>query len=601
MIRATPVALTLVLAGCALLPGGSSLPPAPAPVEPPEIVDLAPQDPFHPDDIVPFDALEVARFAAEREAAGANRIALPGLPSGADPADFDIPLHYNADVQYWMDYFTGRGRANFELYLTRKGRYEEMILERLRERGMPQDLIYLALIESGFSPRAVSRAQAVGLWQFIAATARRFGLEVSAFTDERRDPSRSTDAALAYLQELYDRFGSWFLVAAAYNSGENRVERVLRERAGGARASDSLYWAIQRYLPAETRSYVPMMIAAAILSKYRDAYGFSIQPEPPERFDIVEVPDATDLDVIAEAAGVSRAEIDALNPQFLRGMTPPGRAVQVRVPEGRGEAFRAAYALIPPEERVRFIEHIVSRGETLSGIAARYGSTVAEIQAANAIRNPNAIQINQRLIIPRAGATRASTVASASTASTSASSASTSARTVSATASTSAASTTVYRVRSGDSLWSIAQRHGVTVADLRAWNGLGNSNTIRPGQELRVAPGGSGAGATVTVYRVRAGDSLWSIAQRHGVTVADLRAWNGLGNSNTIRPGQELRIAAGGSGEAVTRTHEVRRGDTLWAIARLHGVTTAELMEWNGLTPNSVIRPGDVLTLRLAR
>lgn len=440
-----------------------------------------------------------------------------------DADDFDFPVLLNDQVLFWKEYFSTRIPERFALYLTRMGRYEPLISHQLRQRGMPQDLIFLALIESGFSPVAYSPAHAVGVWQFIAATGRRYGLEVSHYIDERRDPVRATEAALDYLEDLYERFGSWYLAAASYNTGENRVERLLRTHADGARGDDDLFWQIRDRLPRETREYVPKIIAAAILGRHADHFGFGeVEPEPAESFEVVTVPDATDLGVIAGAAGVDVAEVKALNPHFLRDMTPPGRAVQVRLPPGRGEAFTKAYALIPPDERVQFIEHMVRPGETLSHIARRYGVSIGELQAANRISNPHAIAMNSRLIVPRGGGARPA-AGSRSVAEPSEGGSG---------AGESASST--YTVRRGDSLWTIARSFGVSVDDLRQWNQLSGS-TIRPGQKLELRH-------AFRTYSVQAGDTLWDIARAHGVTIAEIRDWNGLSSESVIRPGQTLHI-----------------------------------------------------------
>lgn len=315
------------------------------------------------------------------------------------PDDFDLPIHLNERVEYWANFYRYRIPDRFEQYLSRMGRYQAFILERLRERGMPEDLIFVALIESGFSPVARSPAHAVGLWQFIAPTGRRYGLEVSRYVDQRRDPYLATDAALDYLQDLYHRFGSWYLAAAAYNTGENRVERVLRQHASGRRGDDALFWEIAHALPNETRNYVPKLIAATILGRYAADFGFAAPTHEPDEFDVVEVPDATDLDVIAGAAGVSTAEIERLNPHFIRGLTPPGRATHVRIPAGRAADFYREYALIPPNRRVRVIEHVVASGDTLWGIARRHRVSVAQLQEWNRLGGSSTIRPGDRIRI----------------------------------------------------------------------------------------------------------------------------------------------------------------------------------------------------------
>ncbi len=483
-------------------------------------------------------AEEEERLAGEQadaeleELAGEDDAALPLI----DQSDFDLPITVNERVEYWMEYFQDRNRDRFAVYLSRMGRYEELILSELRARKMPEDLIYLALIESGFSPTATSSAAAVGVWQFIAPTARRYKLEVSRYVDERRDPVKATSAALDYLQDLYDRFGSWYLAAAGYNTGENRVERILRERAQGARGADSLYWEISNYLPSETRNYVPKMIAAAILGTYRDRYGFDdVELQVSEPFEVVSIPDATELGVIARAAGVEQAEIEALNPHFFRGVTPPGRKVEVRIPTGKRDIFQVAYAKIPPAQRVTRIEHVVGRGETLSHIARRYRTTVAAIQETNGIKDAHSIRVGRRLVIAYGKAATAVQVGKET--STVAASQQKSAPTARQPGPAERTKTTVYRVRAGDSLWSIAQRHGVRIEDLRTWNNLGDTSKILPGQEIKVSAAGE-----IIVYRIQPGDTIWAIAQRHGITADQLMQWNSITDGATIRPGEELEV-----------------------------------------------------------
>lgn len=528
------IALASTLTGCARVPG----PVAPEPYTPDPAELEAIQEQLTEEDVRAFLAAKAeARLAEEEADATVAEGREPEETEVAlfDQADFDLPITMNDRVEFWMEYFQDRARDRFATYLTRMGRYEDLIRGELRARGMPEDLIYLALIESGFLPSATSRAAAVGIWQFITPTARRYKLEVSRYVDERRDPIKATTAALDYLQDLYDRFGSWYLAAAGYNSGENRVERILRERAGGARGADSLFWEISAYLPSETRNYVPKMIAAAILGKYRDRYEFNdIVPDVDTPFDVVTVPDATELGVIARAAGVEKEVVEILNPHYLRGVTPPGRKVEVRIPAGRAETFQVAYAKIPPRERVTRIEHVVRSGETLSHIARRYGVSVAAIQETNGIRNPNSIRAGRTLVIAYGNAAGARNTASSTA---SATRASTNTATVAAASDTKSSGEVTYRVRAGDSLWTIARQHGVTVADLRKWNGLDTSNRILPGQQLRIS-----SAEEVIVYRIQPGDTIWDIARKHGVTVDQILSWNSIDAGATIRPGEELRV-----------------------------------------------------------
>jgi membrane-bound lytic murein transglycosylase D len=230
---------------------------------------------------------------------------------------------------------------------------------------------------------------------------------VGPLLDERRNPFKSTEAAGDFLLALRQEFGSWFLALAAYNSGPFRVNRILDRYAPLSPRSDSLYWAIRPYLPRETRDFVPKFIAAAAVAQNPRAHGFDVPSDTLGFvFDEVVVPDATTLDVVAEAARAPQGEIERLNPEVVRGITPPGRRTTLRVPAGLGSTFEENYARIPPGERVTFVEHRVARGETLSHIARRYGVPLRELQAANPRVNPRRLQIGQRLTVPIAPRSR---------------------------------------------------------------------------------------------------------------------------------------------------------------------------------------------------
>jgi len=469
--RTLATVLAVAAGGCAGISRTPPLPPRPevVEIEPPQIIELDLSDPA---------GLEPAPFGepASDSIPTSDREA----PSGLDLSGTTIPLEINPRVQYWIDAFTGRERDHFALYLSRQGRYGELIESRLRDRGLPDELLYLAIIESGLSPVARSKARAVGMWQFIAGTARLEGLEVSEYLDERRDVERSTDAAINHLERLYNRFGSWYLAAAAYNSGEGRVARAIARRAKGDEPSDSMFWKIHPALPRETRDYVPKLIAATIIGRNREQFGFGeIIPLEPVPVDRVTVPDATDLNVIAEAAGVPASVVAEMNPHLPRQVTPPGRATEVRLPAGSAPTFEVAFARIPPEKRVRFLDHTVKRGETLSQIARRYGTSVSLVQQTNGLRSANRLKIGQRLRIPR-GAVATTRIASNVT---------TSSRSTASPQAQRPAGTVTYRVQRGDSLWAIARRHGVTTANLMEWNSLNSGSVLKPGDRLIIRAG----------------------------------------------------------------------------------------------------------------
>ncbi len=408
---------------------------------------------------------------------------------GSDAATtFDIDVTSFAGhrrVLEYLEFFQLDARDRFEIWLSRLGRYEGMIRERLRARKLPEDLVYLTLIESGLSNTAVSRARAVGMWQFMAATGRGYGLQIDAWMDERRDPYKATDAAVAHLADLVERLGSVYLAAAAYNAGAGRIEREIRRLPGEPDSVDDQTFfqiADRRNLRRETRDYVPKLIAAALVAKQPARYGFTdIQRLPPLVFDEVSVPDATGLDVLARLADTAVAAMLELNPQFVRGITPPQRTVIVRVPRGMGARVAERYAELPINERVTFVDHYVTSGQTLSGIAQRYKVTITMLQAANPRLRARALRVGQRIIVPMSGRVvprgawsnppeprvrRASgggryRIASAD-------------------------GTTRHRVAAGETASGIARRHGVGLMALLEANDLTLRSVIRPGDVLQI-------------------------------------------------------------------------------------------------------------------
>lgn len=278
---------------------------------------------------------------ATLEAISVPRPPIPGLP-----------LHVNPRVERWLEAFRTTRRPEFENLLERRGIYSGMIGAKLEERGMPQELLYIAMIESGLSPFAVSHVSAVGLWQFMSPTAMQYGLRVDGYVDERRDPVRATDAALDYLQWLHSRFGgSWYLAAAAYNAGPGRLERILNRHADGRTGDENLYWEILEYLPRETREYVPKIIALTMLANDADASGFDMSGVEPYRYDNVFVPAGTTLGRVAAALDIDVATLRNLNPHLTRGVTPPGEIYAVRIPIGGSAAVVNALAETLPARK----------------------------------------------------------------------------------------------------------------------------------------------------------------------------------------------------------------------------------------------------------
>lgn len=429
-------------------------------------------------------SLNLPASAAASEPDARDRWVPRGGPASADAPTYDIDVMSFADrdrVRYYESYFLGKARDRFAIWLGRLPRYEGMIRERFRQLGIPQDLVYLALIESGYSNTAVSRANAVGMWQFIASTARNYNLTVDAWVDERRDPFLATDAAGRHLADLYERFGSWYLAAAAYNGGAGRVTRgIQRLRSNPDSVSDETFFDLsaRRYLRLETRDYVPKLIAAALIAKNPLRYGFDSIPALQRlTFDEVTVTDQTGLDVLAELADTTARALMELNPHYYRGVTPPGRVSIVRVPRGTGGTVARRYGDLPPNERVNFVEHVVKSGETLSGIAQRYGVSVSLIRAANGNVDPKRLGIGKRLVIPVSPAARTRAAGGQAPR-----------------PSAPIPGARYHTVRSGDSLWRISQRYGVTINDLSRWNRIDRNDVLKVGAQLAVAPPPSSGG-----------------------------------------------------------------------------------------------------------
>ena len=481
-----------------------------------------------------------------------------------DPKEFDIPIVVNDEVISWMRYFLGSGRKYYHRYLERSTRWLPMMHRELKARGLPKDLIYLSMIESGFSTGATSYVSAAGLWQFMPYTGRDYGLRIDWWVDERRDPELSTKAALRYLSDLNKMFaGDWMLSWASYNGGQGRVMKATR------RAGSTDFWTLARgnFLHPETDNYVPKIMAAAILGKHPERYGFvGVKYLPAFDFDAVNVPASTRVDVIARCGGVTSDAFQDLNPGLRRFALPPEPASQrVRVAKGAGEGFQACFDAVPEAERITQLQrHIVKRGESLAGIARKYKVPVAELARTNNLSTKARLRVGTELVVPIDQATGKAVEVepAASQAATTPKETKGAEKNVTTKAPASkAAAAKTHVVRQGDTLSGLATTYGVDVKDLQTWNHLKGSN-IQAGQKLIVAaPSDTGAAAPeageakpeakgktatkakpkVVKYTVKRGDTLGSIADRYGCTIAELKAWNNLRGS-TIYAGQKLVI-----------------------------------------------------------
>ncbi len=448
----------------------------------------------------------------------------------------DLPLTVNEYVLSYLNSFqTPRGRAIVETGLRRGGRYRAMISRVLREEGLPQDLIYVAQAESAFQPQALSRAGARGIWQFMWYRGREYGLRRTWWADERQDPEKATRAAARHLRDLYQMFGDWYLVLAAYNSGPGNVTRAI-ERTGYAD-----FWELYKrnVLPRETRNYVPIILALTLMAKDAARYGLQVEPEPPLRADLVKPGHPIDLRLVAETIDVDVETLRSLNPVLLRMVTPADPEFELRLPEGTAQRFYAEIAAIPSEKWVSWRRHRVEEDETLSGVARKFHVSPGAIADANGLDGRTPLQVGEKLIIPAAARPQPAL-----------------------------GKLVHYRVRRGDTLESIAEQFDVTTAELKRRNGL-RGNRVSRGMRLKVYPGGRTPPATVKsrsreadggaaspeggeaqppsrtgaiVHQVKPGETLWSIARAYQTTVEALRAANRFLFNRQLQTGDQLMI-----------------------------------------------------------
>ena len=602
----------------------------------------------------PSDSLEVAQgdiFAIRSDLFDAiNAVDNPMLEDvmpapDAERPSTSVPLTTNRAVKRSIAYLQEAPNKHVNKWLQRAQTYFPMIEHILDEENVPEELKHLAMVESGLNPQARSWAGAVGMWQFMRGTGRAYDLTVNAWVDERRDPEKATRAAAQHLRDLYEDFNDWHLALAAYNCGAGCVKRAQR-RSGG-----TSYWDIYDRLPRETRGYVPMFIASTLVASDPGAYGFDEAPSGPAyAYDYVAVRGSMlSLGELANLAGTERSVLRALNPELRRGTVPPSKGYyHLRIPLGQYERFMRRYAALPDAKKRPATTYRVRSGDTLSELAARYGTSTRQLQRLNGIRGTT-IRVGQQLVVPvadyesaftastdearpmrvqygaaypvqpipsaiaasseadqspfRTASLDESTEASESSKANASEKASASENntasseepsTQTETTSSEPATPSTYRVRQGDTLSEIADRFDeVSLSDLRRWNGL-MSSRIYVGQTLRLKPGDEPVEqqpATMT-YRVRRGDTLSEIAERFGTSTRALRSTNNLRGSR-ISIGQTLEVPSSGSSK---RVHRVRSGDTLGKIAQRYGVSIQEVMAWNNLS-RSTIYPGQELVI----
>lgn len=536
-----------------------------------------------------------------------------------------VPLVINGLVQLNIDYFLTKGRHHMERWLKRSGKYFPMMRKIFKEENVPEELIYLSMIESGLNPVARSWAKAVGIWQFIKGTGKLYGLDGNWWYDDRRDVEKATRAAAQHLRDLYNEFEDWHLAIAAYNSGAGRVKSAVR------RSGTNNFWFLRNYLPKETRNYVPQYIAAAVIAMNSEKYGFDVIPDQPLEYDVVKINECVDLKIIAECAETDVETIRELNPNLIQSCTPPGvKGFELKIPVGKKEIFQTKYAQVPDEKKRDWAVHVVRKGETLSTIAKKYGLPRTLIAEVNNINLKTKLKVGRNLIIP--GVLNPAVGLSV-------------AQTDEVVKNKKSRKINVkdrvkitYRIRPGDTLSDIAERFEVRVSDIRIWNDISYKEKIKANStiELYVRPGIASEYELVEkvaqnsekvkkskknlstkslwkIHKVQPNETIEKIAKKYNVTSRDIKNWNGL-KSNIIYVGQELEIYVVAEQEPDTKLsvglekkqptnkiliqHKVKKGETLYYIASLYKVSISDLKIWNNIK-NDLLREGQLVVIYL--